>query len=104
MTLAGNIQLEIANNKVKNINATVNGCAVTSKNFKQVAMPNNNIVLEDSNGCRVVVTSNLKIKTLASTPVLNFAMVPTSDCAKSCVKIEKAFWQVEMNPHSQTCY
>lgn len=104
ITLAGSIQLEIVNNKVKNINATVNGCTVNSKNFKQVTMPNNNIVLEDSNGCAVVISNNLKIRNAASTPVLNFGMVPTYECVKSCAKIEKTFWQVEMNPNSQTCY
>lgn len=104
MTLAGSIQLEIVNNKVKNLKATVNGCSVTSQDFKQVAMPNNNIVLRDKNGCDVVITSNLKIRTPANAPVLNFGMVPTTECVKSCAKVEKKYWQIEMNPNSQTCY
>lgn len=104
ITLAGTMKLEIVNNKVTNINATVNGCVVNSDKFRQVEMPNNNVVLEDANGCRVVITSNLKIRTPASTPVLNFGMVPTTDCTKSCAIIEKKYWQVEMNPNSQTCY
>lgn len=104
ITLAGAIQLEIVGNKVKNLNATVNGCSVTLKNFKQVTMPNSNIVLTDANGCSVVIANNLKIRTPASTPVLTFGMVPTTDCVKSCAKVERAHWQVEMNPNSQTCY
>lgn len=104
MTLAGSIQLEMSGNKVRNLNATVNGCSVTTKNFKQVAMSNSNIVLQDANGCSVVIANNLKIRTPASTPVLTFSMVPTAECVKSCAKIEKKFWQVEMNPNSQTCY
>lgn len=104
ITLAGAIQLEIVGNKVKNLNATVNGCSVTLKNFKQVTMPNSNIVLTDANGCSVVIANNLKIRTPASTPVLTFGMVPTMDCVKSCAKVERAHWQVEMNPNSQTCY
>ncbi len=104
MNLAGNIELEIVNNKVKKLNASVNGCTVNLKNFKQIDMPGTtNVVLEDVNGCAVSITSNLKIKA-PSAPVLNFAMVPTYDCVKSCPKIEKAFWQFEMNPNSQTCY
>lgn len=104
ITLAGAIQLEIVGNKVKNLNATVNGCSVTLKNFKQVTMPNSNIVLQDANGCSVVIANNLKIRTPASTPVLTFGMVPTAECVKSCAKVEKAHWQVEMNPNTQTCY
>ena len=104
MTLAGAIQLEIVGNKVKNLNATVNGCSVNLKKFKQVTMPNTNIVLTDANGCSVVIANNLKIKTPASTPVLTFGMVPTTDCVKSCAKVERAHWQVEMNPNTQTCY
>lgn len=104
MTLAGSIQLEMHGNKVRNLNATVSGCSVTTKNFKQVAMSNSNIVLQDANGCDVVIMNNLKIRTPASTPVLTFSMVPTAECVKSCAKIEKKFWQVEMNPNSQTCY
>lgn len=104
MTLAGSIQLEMAGNKVKYLNATVNGCSVSLKNFKQVAMPNSNIVLQDVNGCSVVIANNLKIRTPASTPVLTFGMVPTTECVKSCAKVERAHWQVEMNPNTQTCY
>lgn len=104
ITLPGSIQLELAGNKVKHLNATVNGCSVTLKNFKQVNMPNSNIVLTDANGCSVVIGNNLKIRTPASTPVLTFQMVPTTDCVKSCAKVEKAHWQVEMNPNTQTCY
>ena len=104
ITLSGAIQLEMAGNKVKYLNATVNGCSVTLKNFKQVSMPNTNVVLTDANGCSVVIGSNLKIRTPASTPVLTFGMVPTTDCVKSCAKVERAHWQVEMNPNTQTCY
>ena len=103
MTLAGSIELEIINNKVKYINATVNGCVINLTKFKQIYFPNNkNIVLEDINGCGISIYE-LKHKG-SGPPVLYFGMSPTYDCVKSCAKIEKAHWQIEMNPHSQTCY
>ena len=103
LTLPGSMQLEIENNKVKYINATVNGCTVNSEKFKQVLFSNKNIAMEDSNGCRIVIYNSLNVRGSTS-PTINFGMVPTSECVKSCAKVEKKFWQVEMNPNSQTCY
>lgn len=102
MTHAGSIELEINNNTVTKLNAKIQGCEVSLNNFKQVYFDNKNIVLRHANGCAVTVNQNLKVR--SGSPVLNFALGATDDCAKICKKIEKGFWQVEMNPNSQNCY
>ncbi|MEQ1721708.1 MAG: hypothetical protein ABL930_00940 [Pseudobdellovibrio sp.] len=103
MTHAGSIEVEINNNVVTKLNAKISGCEVNLNTFKQVFFDNKNIVLRHANGCGVVINQNLKVRG-SGNPVLNFGMIPTQDCVNICKKVEKGYWQVEMNPHSQNCY
>jgi hypothetical protein len=103
MTNAGSIELEINNNKVTKLNARIDGCEVNLNNFKQIYFDNKNIVLRHANGCGVAITQNLMVRG-STTPVLNYGMIPAPDCVKFCPKVERKFWQVEMNPNTQTCY
>lgn len=102
MTHAGSIELEINNNKVTKLNARIQGCEANLNSFKQVFFDNKNIVLRHANGCAISITQNLRVR--SGSPVLNFGYGATEDCARLCKKIEKGFWQIEMNPNSQNCY
>lgn len=102
MTHAGSIELEINNNIVTKMNARIQGCEANLNSFKQIFFDNKNIVLRHANGCAVTINQNLKVR--SGSPVLNFGFGATEDCARLCKKIEKGFWQIEMNPNSQNCY
>ncbi len=100
--LPGTIAVEVVNNRVISLKARVDGCNVTLEEFKQVDVGNKNIVLKNAGGCAVVL--NVYNRVRSATPTVHFGMVATADCVSFCSKVERKFWQVEMNPGTQTCY
>lgn len=119
---AGNIDLEVKNNRITKLDAKVTGtsCRVSLDTFSQINVGNNNIVLKNSDDCRVVISfrSETVIRadgTSYSNPVsglknavMTFGVVNLERdgaCSKLCPELAaaKKTWTVVMNPRTDEC-
>ena len=101
-SLAGTIDIDIENNIVKKLDVRIDGCTINLSNFHQIFFNNKNIVLRSDGDCRVSIDRYNRSAT--GQPIINFGMAPDQHCVQFCPRVERGFWQVEMNPNSRSCY